>query len=279
MNSISGLIGSVIGGLVGAAIWAGITYVTHWEISYIALLVGFLAGLGAQLGAKGQEGKSLGAMAAVVAVAAILGGKYMAVHFSVQSFLNEGADEELVISWFADEVVYEKMLDGDAVRWPSGVDPDEAYEKSDYPKDVWSEARTRWKRQTSSEQEILMSAPYLANEDYLLSLLADDVVDEYEAEDKDLDWPDESSDDYRVHEGDYPDDVWAEAERQWDGWSTSEQEQYRDWAIARRDQMNASMQQQYTQYGFMQSFNLFDLLWLGLAVSVAFRVASGGSDD
>src|SRR5262245_48858282 len=51
--------GGLGGALVGAAVWAGVAIVTNFEVGYIAVLVGFLAGLGVKIGAQPQRGAVL----------------------------------------------------------------------------------------------------------------------------------------------------------------------------------------------------------------------------
>lgn len=77
----SGLAAAVAGGLAGAlagaAVWAGVAMATDLEVGYVAILVGFLAGLGVKLGARKQRGVVLQCIAAGLAVVGLLAAKYM----------------------------------------------------------------------------------------------------------------------------------------------------------------------------------------------------------
>lgn len=72
------ILGAVLGAIVGAIAWAGIAAVTGYEIGWIAWGVGGLVGLGAFL--MEGRGAASGIMCAVLAVLAILAGKFMALH-------------------------------------------------------------------------------------------------------------------------------------------------------------------------------------------------------
>ena len=50
-----GLIGGAVGAVIGAAIWATITIVTEFQVGYMALGVGYLAGFGVKTMGKGID--------------------------------------------------------------------------------------------------------------------------------------------------------------------------------------------------------------------------------
>src|SRR5688572_20567501 len=91
MRYIGALIGAAIGGLIGAAVWAAIAYATNFEIGYIAWGIGVAAGFGAAVGAKGGTDVATGGIAALAAVAGIGLGKFGAVHFAVDKYMNSPA--------------------------------------------------------------------------------------------------------------------------------------------------------------------------------------------
>ena len=163
MNLIGGATGAVIGGAIGAAIWAGIAVGTGYEIGWIAWGVGILAGLGAFLGAKRQGSPAVGGIAVLVAIVALLGGKYATVQLLIDKELgNEQQiiaeeirrldDPEVLMSYVADEVVQEYIQADRPVNWPAGVDPDFAYAAGDYPADVWTDAEARWSALSDTER-------------------------------------------------------------------------------------------------------------------------------
>lgn len=163
MNVGGGIIGGAIFGVVGAVVWGAIAYFTGYEIGWIAWGVGGLVGLGCAWGNKGG-GNLLGCIAVVITVLSILAGKYAAVEFSirneigsenevVQNILAELHKEEVVISYLANEIVEERQARGEKIKWPAGVNPEEASEQSDYPRAIWSKAAGRWERMSPEEKE------------------------------------------------------------------------------------------------------------------------------
>jgi hypothetical protein len=61
-----GTVGSVAGALLGAIAWGAITAATHFQIGYMAVGVGFLAGYGMRMLGGGRD-RADGAIAAIVA--------------------------------------------------------------------------------------------------------------------------------------------------------------------------------------------------------------------
>src|ERR1700686_5879050 len=50
-----GIVGGLIGAAVAAALWAAITAATHFQIGYMALAVGFIAGFGVRTLGRGVD--------------------------------------------------------------------------------------------------------------------------------------------------------------------------------------------------------------------------------
>ncbi len=68
-------LGGLAGALVGAGVWAAIAMITDLEVGYVAVLVGFLAGYGVKLAARGRRGLGLQILAAALAVVGLLAAK------------------------------------------------------------------------------------------------------------------------------------------------------------------------------------------------------------
>lgn len=152
MSITSAAVGAAIGAALGGAIWAAIVHFTGFEVGYVAVGVGALAGFGAVTAAKGQTSRNTGVAAAVCAVLAILGAKYVVV-YTVLSQMDLGFDESFSAMQFSDEAVQERLaieiiderIDaGKEVSWPAGVDEDEAQWPGEYPKDIVADATSRW---------------------------------------------------------------------------------------------------------------------------------------
>lgn len=79
---IPGFIGGAAGALVGGGVWAAIAILRRREVGSIAILVGFLAGLGVVLGAGRKKGWHLQAAAVICTLAGLIAGRYVTVvHF------------------------------------------------------------------------------------------------------------------------------------------------------------------------------------------------------
>lgn len=157
---MSGLIrwcvAALIGGFIGASIWAGITYFTGYEIGWIAWGVGLLVGLAVRKGAGDTAGVGPGAVAVIGSVAALLAGKYAAVHFQVRHEMSMAPEmtftaEDMQLG-IASDIVGEWEGQGKKLNWPPGQSLETAEMASQFPGDVWAEARKRWNEIPPDEQ-------------------------------------------------------------------------------------------------------------------------------
>jgi hypothetical protein len=85
----AGVLG-MLGALLGGAVWAVIVVLTDYEIGYLAVLVGFLAGLGVKLGA----GDSHGIRLQWIAIAATIFGLIATKYFIFAHFFTSAAETE-----------------------------------------------------------------------------------------------------------------------------------------------------------------------------------------
>ncbi len=179
MSLLKMAIGGAVSGLIGAAIWAAIGYFTGLEIGWIAWGIGMLVGIGVRVvGSQevatfdkvqkrmvrttvGAEGPVAGMVAAVLAVVSVLAGKYALVHLFVSapaSSIEDFLEDDAMISSIADQIVVEHESAGRPVSWPAGVTADEAYERTDYPPEIWTEAESRWNAVPPEEKESFKAA-------------------------------------------------------------------------------------------------------------------------
>ncbi|MFL5319996.1 MAG: hypothetical protein ACJ790_10115 [Myxococcaceae bacterium] len=94
--------GGAIGALIGAFVWAAIVVITNFEVGYVAVLVGFLAGQGVKLGAGKGRGQTLQAAAAGLAVFGLVVSKYFIfAHFAVAALAGKG----ISVGYFSSEVI------------------------------------------------------------------------------------------------------------------------------------------------------------------------------
>ena len=276
MNLIGGLLGGVVGGLIGAAIWIAIGYWTGYEVGWIAWGIGALVGVGVQVGARREGGLPGGGTAVILAIAAILAGKWAVVRIEVSQLL--GGDD-FVISCIADVIIAEQEEQGETVLMPPESRADTILEM--YPTSIWMQAMQRWQAMDAQQQDELRALPALANDQLILVHIADEVVEEFAQEGRPLDWPRGMDFDMAWRAPHYPPDVWAEAVRRWQEMPPPEQVEYSSTVKAFLTELETEAKSQevadFIQYGFMQSFSLFDLLWAALAIGTAAKLGAAGA--
>lgn len=117
------------------------------------------------------------------------------------------------------------------------------------------------------------------NDEYAVSFLADEVVEELTASGRFLDWPLGVDPSLASTRWEYPEEVWGEAEARWTGMSPNEKDEFRSDVEARsRANIEAHLPEIRAAIGqgaFLGSFGVMDLLFFGLGVVTAFGVAGG----
>jgi hypothetical protein len=68
--------GGVLGGGLAAVVWTAIAVLAGVEIGYLAILVGYLSGVGVKLGAQGARGKPLQLLAVGCSLVGLVAAKY-----------------------------------------------------------------------------------------------------------------------------------------------------------------------------------------------------------
>jgi len=143
------LVGGAAGGAIGAAVWTAITYYTDYQIGWIAWGVGIATGFGVRAAAGEDEGNGPGLTAALIAVLALVAGKYAATSLMVDKVFGQmehqavlGPDQIKLDS--AAEVAAEWEEDGKTLKWPANQSLETADEQAHFPPEVWKEAEKRW---------------------------------------------------------------------------------------------------------------------------------------
>lgn len=90
-----GMVGGAVGGLIGAVIWAIISYVTEYQIGWMAVGVGFLVGLGIRALGKGMD-KVYGVLGGVIALLSVVLGNFLAAIGFLAKMLDVGYLDMLV---------------------------------------------------------------------------------------------------------------------------------------------------------------------------------------
>lgn len=169
------LVGGSVAGLIGAAVWGAVAAFTWHEAGIIAWGIGGFVGFGVRIAARDEDvGVGPGLTALGIAVASVILGKFLAVHFLLASIENmvkaaaeqgeqvESTDEETVqwiISDYADSLAEEREEQGQEIPWPDWETlPDDAPVKAGYPADLWAEAEQKWNSKTDQEKAAEMVA-------------------------------------------------------------------------------------------------------------------------
>lgn len=84
-NLAMGILGGLIAAIVGAALWATITALTHYQIGWMAVGVGFLVGFGVRLLGKGMDQK-FGVVGALFSLLGCLCGNLLVVCILVAKY-------------------------------------------------------------------------------------------------------------------------------------------------------------------------------------------------
>ncbi|MCY2965880.1 MAG: hypothetical protein NT069_20000 [Planctomycetota bacterium] len=161
MGMVRGAIGGVIAGAIGAAIWAAIAHYANAEIGYVAWGIGFLVGLGVRMLGGDSHGKTMGAMAAGIAILAIVAGKYAAAGMALDKALQEHApqvSENDMFHGMAHEVCQTRINAGEKLVFPPGKTLDNAENSVDYPPGIWDEAVRNWQSIDPATRQQLMQA-------------------------------------------------------------------------------------------------------------------------
>ncbi len=267
MKMLRGALGGCVGGLVGALIWAMVAYFIGYEIGWIALGVGFLVGFGTALAAGHEGGPALGLSAAGTALLAVLGGKLMTAHLITTDMFRGDA---LAISMIADILIEEHQESGRPL--PPSSHPDV------YPDRIWQDAERRWNAMSEQEQAYYRPAHQLLNEQLPMVWLADDLVLNRIDAGARIDWPTHHQVETAWRGSHYPGEIWQEAIEAWYGKSAQEQGDLRENIHAHLTAFNANdasdFANEVSREMFYESFSIFDIFFLVLAVSVAYSVAA-----
>jgi hypothetical protein len=125
-----------------------------------------------------------------------------------------------------------------------------------------------------------LNAPPPNPEKVALSILADSIVEEYRAAGKPVVFPPGKNPENAVEKQDYPPAIWAEAETRWQA-MTAEERELSLKELTQGGQLSAVQRMEMSVLALRNGagISLFDLLWVFLAVSTAFKLGSGGESS
>ena len=82
-----GIAGGAGGALIGGLLWGGVSIATNFEIGYVAIAVGWLAGQGVVFATGGKRGTELQIIAALCSIFGLLVGKYLSFGGAVMDYM------------------------------------------------------------------------------------------------------------------------------------------------------------------------------------------------
>ena len=298
------VVGAVIGGLIGASVWAAVSYFLNIEFGWIAIGVGALCGLGARLGGGAQTtggGVIAGAMAAVVSIGAIAGGKYAVAHIYVQdSFVSSmgisdvrDVDDEWALHRMAFLRSSEQIDAGEVFDWGGDqVYVESAFWPEDFPRDVQDETNALWDsmnngRKVEFKEKILVdSDPDYAldfediDDEWALSVLAENICEDRIAQGVAIEWVDVNMPLGRRGgwPNGFPDSVRSSVQSEWDAMSSDEINEFKMTMVADIDEVGEEYMNEGTMEVFIASFkHPLDLVFLFFAVVTAYGI--GANED
>jgi len=125
-----------------------------------------------------------------------------------------------------------------------------------------------------------LGAPPVNPEQVALSIVADAVVEEHQTAGKPVIFPPGKSLETAQEKQDYPPAIWAEAETRWQATPAEDRKTVLD-QLAQGRQFSAVQRLEMSILALRNGAGLspFDLLWVFLAVSTAFKIASGAGES
>lgn len=109
---------------------------------------------------------------------------------------------------------------------------------------------------------------------YIADLIIGEKMDNGEA----IAWPAGVDGEMAMVEADYPAEIWSDAAARWDAMSPAEQDAYREATVesmaANIAAFAEAFESEFARQGFFSSFGPMDILFFGLAVVTAFKIAS-----
>jgi len=88
-NLGKGIIGGLVGGLIGAVLWSVVTYLTGYQIGFMAIVVGFLVGLGIRIKGNGID-RVFGIAGGVIAFLSVALGNFLVSLGFLAKFMEMG---------------------------------------------------------------------------------------------------------------------------------------------------------------------------------------------
>ena len=158
---VKGIVFGSIAGVIGMLIWAGIAYQFSYEFAWIAWGIGALVGVAVGVGFGERANAASGMVAVAITCLSIIGGKYVTVEMlmdhelgQVTTMLDEMfEDKNYLVSLAADEILTQRVMQGQLVETDGQVNPESEVFAERYPKAIWTQAHGQWQAMSESERE------------------------------------------------------------------------------------------------------------------------------
>lgn len=113
------------------------------------------------------------------------------------------------------------------------------------------------------------------SDEAIFGFLVDEVVVEFEAQGRKLDWPEGMNIELAREEADYPKDVWAEAKARWERADEAWRNEYRQYARAKLKHEFQQVVGELRDQTFLESFEVIDIVFFLFAVISAYGIGAG----
>jgi hypothetical protein len=270
VNLVRGAIAGIAAGMVGAGLWAGVVYFTDYELGIVAWGIGALVGGAVWLGIEQRGNTTSGGIAAAIAVAAILLGKWGWITLVVDDIYK---DDDNLVAMLADIVIEDRRAANERVIVPPMQNGTSTLQEG-YPRDVWAEAAQRWNALSEADKAHFREAPSLLNGDLYLVYLADAIVEDRLGANETVAWPGTHDLATAWRAAHYPPDIWDAAIQMWEDYTPDEQAQYLAWLDDKERTRFAASMAAFGSEQFIGSFSHFDALWGLLAILTAFQLGA-----
>lgn len=256
---VAGFAASAVCAVVGAGVWFGIAYATNYEIGWIAWGIGLIVGAGMYAGNR-QADSTAGAVAALLAVASIVGAKVLLFYVVFQPYFEVTNSVHDRTEMLASVLANDQM---EAAAVP--IDPNEDWERWEAEFDrVLIESRTRVEAMSAEERETRMRQ-------HRRDVLVEQKADEYF---RYPDLPDSSPEELvKQARKDAREAARKQAEREYASMSDEEIAHEFDERLA---ELVQDIQGAQFWAFFTFSFAPADLIFFALAIATAYRIGGFG---
>jgi hypothetical protein len=258
MGFLGALLGAAVGAVIGSVLWVVVVFTTGYEVGWIAIAVGALAGFGTKVGGRGLNS----ALGGVIAGAFALGSIALAKVVMAALLANAGA----------------QAGSHDRDTWVMANLQQLAMYETDDPAAAIDLATQRFDELSAEDLRTFRGYPPAMGPDRAKAVLADQLVDNAQQAGIELEWPDGHSTGTAWLRQHYPKSIWDDVEKRWPALPASTRQQYVDYA-------DSEVRQHVSQFYNLPDnddpadaaasvVGLYDLLWIALALGAAWKLGS-----